>query len=175
MASFGLIYLTHFYVALKVILFWPVWSAIWVIVHWKITCPQSIRRMHFDELSATGTLRNEDRCVHARQKDSQPILASCYLSDITQWSMLRQSGQLSTHRELCLAVGFGMRIALEPCGRNETVRRSQRWVRLGTHLLHAESHLCLDNPLKDRLEMSTCRSHAVSQSFQFALEMEGQT
>ncbi|EDV53308.1 putative polypeptide N-acetylgalactosaminyltransferase 13 [Drosophila erecta] len=142
----------------------------WYLRH---VCPEL--RMHFDELSATGTLRNEGRCVHARTKDSQLILASCYLSDITQWSMLRQSGQLSTHRELCLAVGFGMRIALEPCGRNETAKRSQRWVRLGTRLLHAETHLCLDNPLKDRLEMSTCRSQAVSQSFQFALEMEGHT
>jgi len=89
--------------------------------------------------------------------------------------MLRSSGQLSTQRELCLGVGFRMRITLQPCGRNETTRKSQRWLRLGTHLLHAETHLCLDNPLKDRLEMSTCRSHAVSQSFQFALEMEWQT
>ncbi|XP_037725570.1 putative polypeptide N-acetylgalactosaminyltransferase 13 isoform X3 [Drosophila subpulchrella] len=132
-------------------------------------------QLHFDELSATGTLRNEDRCLHARQMDSQLILASCYLSDITQWSMLRSSGQLSTQRELCLGVGLRMRIALQPCGRNETMRKSQRWLRLGTHLLHVETHLCLDNPFKDRLEMSTCRSHAVSQSFQFALEMEGQT
>ncbi|XP_037725555.1 putative polypeptide N-acetylgalactosaminyltransferase 13 isoform X1 [Drosophila subpulchrella] len=132
-------------------------------------------KLHFDELSATGTLRNEDRCLHARQMDSQLILASCYLSDITQWSMLRSSGQLSTQRELCLGVGLRMRIALQPCGRNETMRKSQRWLRLGTHLLHVETHLCLDNPFKDRLEMSTCRSHAVSQSFQFALEMEGQT
>ncbi|XP_039492059.1 putative polypeptide N-acetylgalactosaminyltransferase 13 [Drosophila santomea] len=132
-------------------------------------------RMHFDELSATGTLRNEDRCVHTRHKDSQLILASCYLSDITQWSLLRQSGQLSTHREFCLTVGLGMRIALEPCGRNETARRSQRWMRLGTRLMHEETHLCLDNPLKERLEMSSCRSHAISQSFQFALEMEGRT
>ncbi|KAH8363434.1 hypothetical protein KR084_010174 [Drosophila pseudotakahashii] len=129
-------------------------------------------RMHFDELAATGTLRNEDRCLHARQSDSQLILASCYLSDITQWRMLRTSGQLSTQRELCLGVGLRMGITLQPCGRNETTRKSQQWRRLGTHLLHAETHLCLDNPLKDRLEMSTCRSHAVSQSFQFALEMD---
>nr|XP_044251613.1 putative polypeptide N-acetylgalactosaminyltransferase 13 [Drosophila takahashii] len=129
-------------------------------------------RIHFDELSATGTLRNEDRCLHARQSDSQLILASCYLSDITQWRMLRTSGQLSTQRELCLGVGHRMGITLQPCGRNETTRNSQRWLRLGTHFLHAETHLCLDNPLKERLEMSTCRSHAVSQSFQFALEMD---
>ncbi|XP_016950471.3 putative polypeptide N-acetylgalactosaminyltransferase 13 [Drosophila biarmipes] len=138
-------------------------------------------RLHFDELSATGTLRNEDRCLHARHKDSdsdtdsQLILASCYLSDVTQWSMLRSTGQLSTQRELCLGVGLRMQLTLQPCDRNGTTAKGQQWRRLGTHLLHAETHLCLDNPLKDRLEMSTCRSHAVSQSFQFALEMEGQT
>ncbi|XP_016982143.1 putative polypeptide N-acetylgalactosaminyltransferase 13 isoform X2 [Drosophila rhopaloa] len=132
-------------------------------------------RMHFDELAATGTLRNEDRCLHATHKDSDLILVSCHLSDITQWRMLRSSGQLSTQRELCLGVAIGRRIALAPCGRNGTARMAQQWLRRGTHLLHAETHLCLDNPLKDRLELSPCRSQAVSQSFQFALEMESRT
>ncbi|XP_017131804.1 putative polypeptide N-acetylgalactosaminyltransferase 13 isoform X1 [Drosophila elegans] len=132
-------------------------------------------RMQFEELAATGSLRNGDRCLHARQKDAQLILASCHLGDVTQWSMLRSSGQLSTQRELCLGVASTKRITLEPCGRNETTRTTQRWLRLSTHLLHAGTLLCLDNPLTDRLELSVCRPHAPSQSFQFALEMETHT
>ncbi|XP_017083080.1 putative polypeptide N-acetylgalactosaminyltransferase 13 [Drosophila eugracilis] len=142
---------------------------------WYLRHVSSELRMHFDELSATGTLRNEDRCLHATQNDTHLILANCYRGDITQWSMLGNSGQLANQREYCLGVGFRSQIILEPCGRNESTRKSQRWMRLGTQLLHAETHMCLDNPLKDRLEMSTCRSNAASQSFQFALEMERQT
>ncbi|KAH8332808.1 hypothetical protein KR074_011080 [Drosophila pseudoananassae] len=137
-------------------------------------------RFNLEELAATGTLQNEDRCLHARyQKDSdtgrQLILTSCYSKDITQWSLFRVTGQLSTQRELCLGVGFGRILSLGPCGQNETLRQSQQWVRTGTRLMHAATHLCLDNPIKDQLELNSCRSHAVSQSFQFALEMERQT
>ncbi|KAH8294953.1 hypothetical protein KR018_004724, partial [Drosophila ironensis] len=137
-------------------------------------------RFHFDEFSASGILRNEDRCLHARkQRDSrhrrQLILASCHMEDITQWRLIRVTGQLSTQREQCLGAGVQLRLSLEPCGGNETQRTAQKWARRGTHLVHAATHLCLDNPLKDRLELSSCRSHALSQSFQFALEMEGHT
>lgn len=138
-----------------------------------------IFRFNLEKLSATGTLQNEDRCLYARnQKDSkkgrQLILNSCYSKDITQWS-LWSTGQLSTQRELCLGVGLGRRLSLEPCARTETLRQAQQWVRTGTHLMHAATHLCLDNPIKDQLELNPCRSQAVSQSFQFALEMERQT
>ncbi|KAH8382423.1 hypothetical protein KR009_003442, partial [Drosophila setifemur] len=132
-------------------------------------------RLHFDELSAMGTLRNEDRCLHARQRNSkqqqQLFMASCAIDDITQWSLLRVTGQLITQRELCLGVGLQNRLILGPCARIETLRKSQKWVRKGTQLLHEATHLCLDNPLKNRLELSSCRSGAVSQTFQFALEM----
>ncbi|XP_032312284.1 putative polypeptide N-acetylgalactosaminyltransferase 13 isoform X2 [Drosophila ananassae] len=136
-------------------------------------------RFNLEKLSATGTLQNEDRCLYARnQKDSkkgrQLILNSCYSKDITQWS-LWSTGQLSTQRELCLGVGLGRRLSLEPCARTETLRQAQQWVRTGTHLMHTATHLCLDNPIKDQLELNPCRSQAVSQSFQFALEMERQT
>ncbi|KAH8247798.1 hypothetical protein KR038_010070, partial [Drosophila bunnanda] len=131
------------------------------------------------EFAATGTLRNEDRCLHhAGVKDSrqQLILGNCYRDDITQWSLFRSTGQLSTQRELCLGVELHHEVTLKPCLRmNNTASMSQRWHRMDTHLVHNETHLCLENPVMDRLELAACRRHAVSQSFQFSLEMERQT
>ncbi|KAH8347284.1 hypothetical protein KR059_008275, partial [Drosophila kikkawai] len=131
------------------------------------------------EFAATGTLRNEDRCLHhagVKNSRQQLILVSCYHDDITQWSLFRSTGQLSTQREFCLSVEVPLEVTLKPCLRtNDTASMSQRWHRMGTSLVHNQTHLCLDNPLKGRLELTACRWHAVSQSFQFALEMERQT
>ncbi|KAH8280926.1 hypothetical protein KR054_005120, partial [Drosophila jambulina] len=131
------------------------------------------------EFAATGKLRNEDRCLHhagARDSRQQLILVNCYRDDITQWSLFRSTGQLSTQRELCLGVDLHHEVTLKPCLRtNDTASMSQRWHRKDTHLVHNETHLCLENPVKDRLELAACRWHAVSQSFQFSLEMARQT
>ncbi|XP_002137039.2 putative polypeptide N-acetylgalactosaminyltransferase 13 [Drosophila pseudoobscura] len=139
-------------------------------------------KAHFNELSAMGTLKNGYRCLHARRTDNvsqlEVILDSCYLNDITQWRLLRKSGQLSTATERCLGVERGSmppRLTMTPCSRHQNKMKAQRWLRRGTHLVHTGTYLCLDNPLKNQLVLSPCRSLAASQSFQFALEMEKQT
>ncbi|XP_020808889.1 putative polypeptide N-acetylgalactosaminyltransferase 13 isoform X1 [Drosophila serrata] len=131
------------------------------------------------EFAATGTLRNEDRCLHhpgVKDSRQQLILVNCYRDDITQWSLFRSTGQLSTQREFCLGVDLHQEVTLKPCLRmNNTASMSQQWHRMDTHLVHNETHLCLENPVQDRLVLAPCRWHAVSQSFQFSLEMERQT
>ncbi|BFF92386.1 putative polypeptide N-acetylgalactosaminyltransferase 13 [Drosophila madeirensis] len=138
-------------------------------------------KAHFNELSAMGTLKNGYRCLHTRRTDSlskwEVILDSCYLSDITEWRLLRESGQLSTATERCLGVENNSRpplLTINPCSKHSTKMKAQRWLRRGTQLVHNETHLCLDNPLKNQLVLSPCRSLSASQSFQFALEMEKQ-
>lgn len=130
--------------------------------------------------SALGTLRNGDRCLQvATNSSSSPpllILASCFEIELTQWQLHRDSGQLSTASKLCLGVvpeaSGKPQLMLQSC--LSEAAEMQRWHRWDTQLVHAGTHLCLDNPLQDRLDLSSCRAQAASQSFQFALEMEAQ-
>jgi len=142
--------------------------------------------VHNAKYSALGTLRNEDRCLHVPNTLSKVklklLLVSCYHVEITQWHLNRETGQLSTGTKHCLGVSISSlerpQITLEPCLSGKVKQRTnhtQRWLRRDTQLLHAGTHLCLDNPLKDQVEISSCRPQATSQSFQFALEMEAQT
>ncbi|XP_017865428.1 PREDICTED: putative polypeptide N-acetylgalactosaminyltransferase 13 [Drosophila arizonae] len=135
-------------------------------------------RLHHANLSALGSLRNADRCLHVAgtEPQLQLQLASCHGLQVTQWHLHQESGQLSTSEQgLCLAVDAAAKqpqLSLEPCRAGQG---RQHWLRRNTQLQHAGTHLCLDNPLKDQLLLSHCRPHAVSQSFQFALEMEAQS
>lgn len=126
--------------------------------------------------SALGPLRNGDRCLQVATSTHRLLLASCYEFELTQWYLHRDSGQLSTARKLCLGVELQPsgkpQLILESCARDSAML--QRWLRWDTQLVHAGTHLCLDNPLQDLLDLSSCRTQAVSQSFQFALEMEAQ-
>ncbi|XP_023166003.2 putative polypeptide N-acetylgalactosaminyltransferase 13 isoform X1 [Drosophila hydei] len=134
-------------------------------------------RLQHANLSALGTLRNAGRCLHVAGTvpQLQLLLTSCHSLQVTQWHLHHESGQLSTEQRLCLAVDAAAKqpqLSLEPCRAGQT---GQHWLRRNTQLQHARTHLCLDNPLKDQLLLSRCRPHAVSQSFQFALEMEAQS
>lgn len=126
--------------------------------------------------SALGPLRNGDRCLQVATSTHRLLLASCYEFELTQWYLHRDSGQLSTASKLCLGVELQPsgkpQLILESCARDSAMQ--QRWLRWDTQLVHAGTHLCLDNPLQDLLDLSSCRPQAVSQSFQFALEMEAQ-
>lgn len=130
--------------------------------------------------SALGPLRNGDRCLQVATSNATSthhvLLASCYEFELTQWHLHRDSGQLSTASKLCLGVELQpsgkTQLVLESCARDSAML--QRWLRWDTQLVHAGTHLCLDNPLQDLLDLSSCRPQAVSQSFQFALEMEAQ-
>lgn len=145
--------------------------------------PLIVFSLHFSvahgNFSALGTLRNGDRCLQVATNGSSThllFLASCYEIELTQWHLHRDSGQLSTASKLCLGV------VLQPSGKPQLMLQTclrdaakvQRWHRWYTQLVHAATRLCLDNPLQDRLDLSSCRAQAVSQSFQFALEMEAQ-
>ncbi|KAM8706411.1 hypothetical protein ACLKA7_010654 [Drosophila subpalustris] len=137
-------------------------------------------KVHNAKYSALGTLRNEDRCLHVENTLPKVkwklLLVSCYQVEITQWHLHRESGQLSTGSNLCLGVSINNQnrpeLALESCLGGQL--QQQRWLRRDTQLLHAETHLCLDNPVQNQLELSSCRPQATSQSFQFILEMETQ-
>ncbi|KAH8312116.1 hypothetical protein KR044_009456, partial [Drosophila immigrans] len=132
-------------------------------------------KVHNAKYSALGTLRNEDRCLHVAE--SQLQLVSCYRVEISQWHLQRDTGQLGTGSDRCLDVVLGqLQLTMQPCFAGQlSVNHTQRWRRRDTQLLHAATHLCLDNPLKNQLALSSCRAQAASQSFQFALEMEAQS
>ncbi|EDV90487.1 GH14160 [Drosophila grimshawi] len=129
--------------------------------------------------SALGTLRNKGRCLHVESTfpKLELLLTSCFRLKVSQWHLHPETGQLSTESKRCLGVRNMKsperpQLMLEPCVTGQVP--SQRWQRRDTQLLHAETHLCLDNPLKNQLELSSCRPHAASQSFQFALEVGAQ-
>ncbi|XP_017845696.1 putative polypeptide N-acetylgalactosaminyltransferase 13 [Drosophila busckii] len=149
----------------------------------RYVCPEL--KLQHAEFSAVGTLRNGERCLHVAQifPELQLLLVSCYQQDLTQWRLHRESGQLSTESKRCLGVVLQLplkpRLTLEPCmstsGATEhDWAHSQRWLRRKTQLLHASSQLCVDNPIIDRVELSTCRPFAISQAFHFSLEIEAQ-
>ncbi|XP_032292215.1 putative polypeptide N-acetylgalactosaminyltransferase 13 isoform X3 [Drosophila virilis] len=133
-------------------------------------------RLQHSNLSALGTLRNAGRCLYVAETKARLHLqfTSCHHLGVTQWHLHHDTGQLSTTQQLCLGVEFTVeqpQLRLETC---RNCQAGQHWLRTDTHLQHAQTHLCLDNPLEDQLVLSACRPHAVSQSFQFALEMQVQ-
>ncbi|XP_060649322.1 putative polypeptide N-acetylgalactosaminyltransferase 13 [Drosophila nasuta] len=140
---------------------------------WFLRHLQPDLKVHNAKFSALGTLRNEDRCLHV--EESQLLLVNCYRMEITQWRLHRNTGQLSTGHKRCLGVLNESQLSMQPCLVGALINHTQRWQRRDTQLLHSGTHLCLDNPLKNQLALSSCRALAASQSFQFALEMEAQT
>ncbi|KAH8420919.1 hypothetical protein KR222_009465, partial [Zaprionus bogoriensis] len=147
---------------------------------WYMRHVNSELNVQHANFSALGILRNGDRCLQVRTSSTEPrlLLASCYQLDVAHWHLHRETGQLSTANGLCMAVELQTsgptpaRLSLEPCLSGEATL--QRWRRRDTQLVHAHTHLCLDSPLQDQLDLSRCRPLAASQSFQFALEMETQ-
>lgn len=171
----------HSFDCLTVLLYWQridyVWRHHLIAISINFYLLLFCGRLQHANLSALGTLRNAGRCLHVAGTvpQLQLLLTSCHSLQVTQWHLHHESGQLSTEQRLCLAVDAAAKkpqLSLEPCRAGQT---GQHWLRRNTQLQHARTHLCLDNPLKDQLLLSRCRPHAVSQSFQFALEMEAQS
>ncbi|XP_023710345.1 polypeptide N-acetylgalactosaminyltransferase 2 isoform X2 [Cryptotermes secundus] len=125
-----------------------------------------------EENSAFGQLRQGSLCLQSVEESSAIKLAECSESEPSQhsWAFSVHTASIQ-HRKLCLTVHDRAKCpVLETC----TQSYQQKWSRHGRAVVLLSSGQCLESGTTSEVRLSECRRGAVSQQWDFTVELQAQ-
>ncbi|KAJ9593969.1 hypothetical protein L9F63_014610, partial [Diploptera punctata] len=125
-----------------------------------------------EENSAFGQLKQGSLCLQADGEGSEVRLVDCNESDPSQnsWAFSTHSSTIQ-HGKLCLThYEHSKHPVLDTCKHSHT----QKWSRHGRAVMLISSQLCLESGISWQVRMSDCRRGAVSQHWDFTVELQAQ-
>lgn len=125
-----------------------------------------------EENSAFGQLIQGTLCLQSEGDGSAVVLSQCSENVISQhgWAYSTQSKAIH-HNSLCLTVPRGSKFPqLQTCQHSP----QQEWSRQGRSVILISTSQCMESGITSEVLMSDCRHGAVSQQWDFAVELQVQ-